>query len=143
LAKTIYILAIASTLAACSQPTANGAANQAAANSAQPRKKVGHCFFKDAEMKGWSAARGKDGNITVKGKVYRSDSRYKVVFGEPVVSAATAEISPTLQQNSAAYGAPDDWWDVSSTIAGSAAVDTVNVTCGPKTVAALKVPPKR
>jgi len=66
-----------------------------------------------------------------------------VVFGEPVVSAATAEISPTLQQNSAAYGAPDDWWDVSSTIAGSAAVDTVNVTCGPKTVAALKVPPKR
>jgi len=66
LAKTIYILAIASTLAACSQPTANGAADQAAANSAQPRKKVGHCFFKDAEMKGWSAARGKDGNITVK-----------------------------------------------------------------------------
>lgn len=141
--KTIYALAVASALAACSQPTDNGAANQAAANAVHPKKKAAHCFFKDAEMKRWSAARGKDGNITVKGKVYRSDSRYKVVFGEPVVSGTTAEISPTLQQNSAAYGAPDDWWDVTATIAGSAAVDTVNVTCGPKTVAALTVPAKR
>ena len=140
--KTIYVLAVASALAACSQSTDDGTANQAAANTVQPKKKASHCFFKDAEMKGWSAVRGKDGNITVKGKVYRSDSRYKVVFGEPVVSGATAEVSPTLQQNSAAYGAPDDWWDVTSTIAGSAAVDTVNVTCGPKTVAALEVPAK-
>ena len=140
--KTIYVLAVASALAACSQSTDNGTANQAASNTVQPKKKASHCFFKDAEMKGWSAVRGKDGNITVKGKVYRSDSRYKVVFGEPVVSGTTAEVSPTLQQNSAAYGAPDDWWDVASTIAGSAAVDTVNVTCGPKTVAALEVPAK-
>jgi hypothetical protein len=140
--KTIYVLAVASALAACSQSTDNGTANQAASNTVQPKKKASHCFFKDAEMKGWSAVRGKDGNITVKGKVYRSDSRYKVVFGEPVVSGAIAEVSPTLQQNSAAYGAPDDWWDVTSTIAGSAAVDTVNVTCGPKTVAALNIPAK-
>ena len=140
--KTIYVLAVASALAACSQSTDAGTANQAAANTVQPKKKASHCFFKDAEMKGWSAVRGKDGNITVKGKVYRSDSRYKVVFGEPVVSGTTAEVSPTLQQNSAAYGAPDDWWDVTSTIAGSAAVDNVNVTCGPKTVAALKVAAK-
>lgn len=140
--KTIYVLAVASALAACSQSTDDGTANQAAANTVQPKKKASHCFFKDAEMKGWSAVRGKDGNITVKGKVYRSDSRYKVVFGEPVVSGTTAEVSPTLQQNSAAYGAPDDWWDVTSTIAGGAAVDIVNVTCGPKTVAALEVPVK-
>jgi hypothetical protein len=141
LTKTIYLLAAAGTLAACSQPTDHGAANQAA-NAVQPKKKASHCFFKDAEMKGWSAVRSKDGDITVRGKVYRSDSRYKVVFGDPVVSGATAEISPTLQQNSAAYGAPDDWWDVTANIAGGAAVDTVNVTCGSKTVAALKVPAK-
>lgn len=137
--KMIGILAVASTLAGCSQPTDNGAANQAAANTAQPKKKAAHCFFKDPEMKGWAAARGKDGNITVKGKVYRSDSRYKVVFGEPVIDGTAVELSPTLQQNSAAYGAPDDWWDVSSTVPNSAAIDTVRVTCGAKTLADIKV----
>ena len=111
--KSWSIIAAFGMLAACGQSADNGAANQAAANKVEPKKKATHCFFKDAEMKGWSAARGKDGNITAKGKVYRSDSRYKVVFGEPAIDGTVVELSPTLQQNSAAYGAPDDWWDVS------------------------------
>lgn len=140
--KSWSIIAAFGMLAACGQSADNGAANQAAANKVEPKKNATHCFFKDAEMKGWSAARGKDGNITAKGKVYRSDSRYKVVFGEPAIDGTVAELSPTLQQNSAAYGAPDDWWDVSSTIPNSSAIDTVRVTCGPKTVADLKVATK-
>jgi len=131
-----------SMLAACTQSADKGPANEAAANTVQPKKKASHCFFKDKEMKGWSAARGKDGNITVKGKVYRSDSRYKVVFGEPVIDGTAVELSPTLQQNSAAYGAPDDWWDVNTIVPNSAAIDTVRVTCGPNTVADIKLPAK-
>ena len=140
--KSWLVIVGACTLAGCGQAADGGAANQAAANKVEPKKKASHCFFKDAEMKGWSASRSKDGNIAVKGKVYRSDSRYKVVFGEPVIDGTAVELSPTLQQNSAAYGAPDDWWDVSSTIPNSGALDTVRVTCGPKTLADIKVPTK-
>ena len=132
----------ASMLAACTQSADNGPANETAANTVQPKKKASHCFFKDDEMKGWSATRGKDGNITAKGKVYRSDSRYKVVFGEPVIDGSTVELSPTLQQNTAAYGAPEDWWDVSSTVPNSAAIETIRVTCGGKTLADIKVATK-
>ena len=58
------------------------------------------------------------------------------------MTGTTAEIAPTIGLNDTGYGAPDNWWDVTATIPNSAAVDTVNVTCGPKTVAALKVAPK-
>ena len=140
--KTWSLIAIAGALAACGQSADTNTTNEAAANVAQPKKKPAHCFFKDDEMKGWSATRGKDGNVTAKGKVYRSDSRYKVVFGEPVIDGSTVELSPTLQQNTAAYGAPEDWWDVSSTVPNSAAIDTVRVTCGGKTLADIKVATK-
>lgn len=139
--KTSSLLAAISLLAACGHAGDDGAANKTA-NSVQPKKKAAHCFFKDAEMKEWSAKRGKDGNIIVKGKVYRSDSRYKAVFGEPVIEGTSVELSPTLQQNSAAYGAPDDWWDVSAVVPNSAAIDTVRVLCGAKTFADIKVPVK-
>ena len=140
--KNWSVIAAFGVLAACGPSADNSVANEAAANTAQPKKKAAHCFFKDAEMKGWSAARGKDGNITAKGKVYRSDSRYKVVFGEPVISGTSVELSPILQQNSAAYGAPEDWWDVSATIPNSAAIETVRVTCGAKTVFETKIATK-
>src|SRR3954470_21360781 len=104
-----------------------GAANQATTN-AQPRKKAAYCFFKDSETKAWAASRGKDGNIKIKGKAYRQDSRYQAVLGPPEVSGTTASIAPTITQNTSGYGAPDDWWDVAATIPGSAAVDTVKVT---------------
>ena len=58
------------------------------------------------------------------------------------MSAGRASIAPTITVNNTGFGAADNWWDLSATIPGSAAVDTVKVTCGAKTVAELKVPTK-
>jgi hypothetical protein len=113
-----------------------------AAKSAQPKAKPAYCFFKDSETKGWAATRGKDGNIVVHGKAYRQDSRYKATLAPATIAGTTAEIAPSIAVNDSGYGAPDDWWDVSATIAGSAAVDTVTVRCGSKTLADIKVAPK-
>ena len=140
--KLLLAAAITGGLAACGQSNDDDA-NQAAANAAAPaKKKVPYCFFTSEEMKGWSAKRGKDGNIIVEGKVYREDSRYQAILDPAVVSGTKAEVSPNLQQNSGAYGAPGDWWDVSQTIPNSAAVDTVDVTCGGKPVASFSLKPK-
>ena len=139
--RTLLIAVVATLLAGCGQP-ADDSANQAAAKAVQPKKKAAYCFFKDSETKGWKAARGKDGNIVVKGKAYRQDSRYQAVLGPPEISGTTASISPTIIQNTGAFGATDDWWDVSATIPNSAAIDTIAVTCGAKTVATLTVKPK-
>lgn len=128
-------------LAACGQ-SANETANQAAANAAQPKKKPAFCFFKDEELKGWAATRGQDGNITLKGKAHVKDSRYKAMLGAPEIAGTRATIAPTIGQNDTGYGAPEDWWDLDATIPHSAAVDTIAVQCGAKTVAELKVPPK-
>jgi len=132
--------ALAGGLAACGQST-DESANQAA-SAAPAKKKIPYCFFQDQEMKGWSAKRGKDGNIIVKGKVYREDSRYQAILDPAEVSGTKAEVSPNLQQNPGTYGAPGDWWDVSQTISNSAAVDTVDVTCGGKVLADFKLKPK-
>ena len=140
--KLILITAGAAALAACGQSADESATSQAAANQVRPKQKPAYCFFKDAEMKGWAAKLGKDGNFTVNGNAYRSDSRYQAVFGPAEISGTTAEIAPTIQSNSTGYGAPDNWWDVTATIPNSAAVETVTVRCGQKTVAELKVPAK-
>ena len=139
--RSLLIAAGAMLLTGCSQ-SGDEAANQAAAHAAQPKKKAGYCFFKDSETKGWAASRGKDGNITVKGKAYRSDSRYQAILGAPEISGTTASISPTIVQNGTGYGAEDDWWDVSAAIPNSVAIETVTVTCGAKTLATLAVKPK-
>lgn len=137
--RSLLIAAGATLLAGCGQT----ADKNAEANTAQqPKKKVGYCFFKDSETKGWAASRGKDGNIIVKGKAYRSDSRYQAVLGTPEVSGTTASISPSITQNATGFAAKDDWWDVSATIPNSAAIDTVTVICGAKTLATLTVKPK-
>ena len=136
----LVLLGVAALLGGCGK--SDDVANQAATNAAQPKKRPAYCFFKDSETKGWAASRGKDGNITVKGKAYRQDSRYQAVLGPPDVSGTTATIAPTITQNMTAYGAEDDWWDVTATIPNSSAVDTVNVTCGDKTLATLAVKPK-
>ena len=138
----LVLLGAAGLLSACGQSSDDAAANQAATNAAKPKKRPAYCFFKDSETKSWAASRGKDGNITVKGKAYRQDSRYQAVLGPPEVSGTTATIAPTITQNMTAYGAEDDWWDVTATIPNSSAVDTVNVTCGAKTLATLAVKPK-
>jgi hypothetical protein len=133
-------VAAAALLASCGQSSDN--ANQTAAAPPRPKKKVAYCFFKDPETKGWAASRDKDGNIVVKGKAYRSDSRYRAVLQNPTVTGATAEIWPTIIVNDTGYGAEDNWWDVKETISNSTAVDTVTIRCGAKAFAELKVPLK-
>ena len=135
-------LGLAAVLSACGQPNDSATSNQTAANSAQPRKKPAYCFFKDPETKAWAGARGKDGNIVVKGKVFRSDPRYKVVLQPPVVTGTSAEISPTISLNDTGYAAPENWWDVTATIPNSSAIDAVTVSCGARTLAQFKLPPK-
>ena len=135
-------LGLAAVLSACGQPNDSATSNQTAANSAQPRKKPAYCFFKDPETKAWAASRGKDGNIVVKGKVFRSDPRYKVVLQPPVVTGTSAEISPTISLNDTGYAAPENWWDVTATIPNSAAIDAVTVSCGARTLAQFTLPPK-
>ena len=138
--KFFLTVSIATVLAGCGQ--SGDTSNQASAPPPQPKKKPPHCFFKDNETKGWSAKRDKDGNIVVKGKAYRSDSRYRAFLNPATVTGTTAEIAPTIGQNDTSYGAPDNWWDVTATIPNSAAVESVKVTCGAKTVADLAVAPK-
>ena len=141
--RTSLCLFGAALLAGCGQSTDNSAANNSVANSAAAKKpKPAYCFFKDSETKAWAAKRSKDDNITVTGKVYREDSRYKAVLNPATVTGTKAEIAPTITVNDTGYGAEDNWWDVKATIPNSSAVDTVDVTCGAKTVAELKVPSK-
>jgi hypothetical protein len=140
--RRLIIVAGAAALAGCGQ-SGDDAANEAAANPAAAKKpRPAYCFFKDAETKDWAASRDKDGNIVVKGKAYRSDSRYKALLNPPIVTGTSAEITPTVAQNDTAYGAPDNWWDVSATVPNSTAVETVTVRCGARALAELKVPPK-
>ena len=137
--KSLLALGMSACLAGCGQSNDSEAANQAAANAAQPKKKAAYCFFKDSETKDWAASRGKDGNIVVKGKAFRSDPRYQALLGEPTVTGTIVEISPSIQQNGTGYAAPENWWDMTANIPGSAAVDTVKIVCGAKTLAELKV----
>ena len=140
--RRLIMIAGAAALAACGQSNNDAAANQAAATATPKKPKPAHCFFKDAETKGWAASRGKDGNIIVKGKAYRSDPRYRAVLNPATVTGTSAEITPTIGQNDTGFAAPDNWWDVSATIPDSAAVDTVTVRCGASALAELKVPAK-
>ena len=132
----IFLFSAAALLGACGQ---SNESNEAAAAPPKPKKKPAYCFFKDPETKGWAASRDKDGNIVVKGKAYRSDSRYRAVLQNPPVTRTSAEISPTIIVNDTGFGAEDNWWDVKSTIPNSAAVETVTVRCGAKALAELKV----
>jgi hypothetical protein len=121
----------------------NQAANAAASSAPTKAKHPTYCFFKDADTKGWSAARNSAGNVTVKGKAHLEDTRYMAGFAEPEISGSSARLWLTMNPNSGAYGAAGDWWDVTSTISGSSGVDAVTVLCGSKTVAQLKVSGRR
>ena len=130
------LLVGAAGLAACGQSGDSGTDNVIA----QPKKaKTPYCFFKDQDTKGWAASTDKDGNVVVKGKAYRSDGRYKAVLGQPKVTGTTAEVWPTVVVNDTGFSSPDNWWDVSLTIPGSAGVDRVQVRCGKKVFADLAI----
>jgi hypothetical protein len=125
-------------LASCGQSGEN-AANQAAASPPQPKKRPAYCFFKPEEMKGWAAKRGKDGNITIKGKGHVKDPRYKAIFAPPTITGSTVQISPTITTNTG-YEAPGDWWDISVTVPNSGALNDVQISCGDKPVAEFSLP---
>lgn len=141
--RALFIL-IGSTavLAGCGQSAGNGTANVAAANTSQPEKKPAYCFFKDDEMKGWTASRDKDGNITIKGKAHVNDPRYKATVGQVAVGPKKVIIFPTITTNDTGYATPDNWWDVTETAPNTASLNEAAVQCGDKTVADLQVPPK-
>lgn len=135
--RTSMLLLGAASLAACGEGGGGGANNVAAA---QPKRaKTPYCFFKDQDTKGWAASTDKAGNVVVKGQAYRSDGRYKAVLGQPKVIGATAEVWPTVVLNDTGFSAPDNWWDVSLTIPGSAGVEKVQVRCGKKVFADLAI----
>jgi hypothetical protein len=143
--RSMILLGAAAGLAACGQSSDESAANQAAANAAAAANtpKPAFCFFKDTQTKGWAARRDKAGNVVVTGKAYREDPRYKAVLGAATVTGTSAEIAPSITVNDTGFAARDNWWDVSATIPNSAAVGTVRVTCGGKTVAELTPKPAK
>ena len=135
--RTILLLCTTAALTACNQ-SADNAANATADKVAPKEKRSPYCFFKDEETKGWKAAVDKTGNVTVTGKAHVKDARYKAELGQPEVTGASAEVWPTITVNTG-YASPDNWWDVSFTIPDSAAVESVTVRCGRKTMASLAV----
>ncbi len=135
----IWILLLsAASLSACGQG-GDQAANQAAAAPKQ-RKDALLLLQGRRQFKAWAAKRGKDGNIVVSGKLYRSDGRYMAVLGEPRIKGTTAEYWPTVSTNTTGFSMPDGWWELSATVPNSAAIDTVAVKCGKKTFAAINLP---
>lgn len=137
------VVGLAGALGACGQGSGNTASNEASASAPAPKKeRPPYCFFKDSETKGWTASRDKDGNVIVKGKAYREDSRYQAQIGKIDVAGSSATVWPTIAPNMTAYGAPDDWWDVKGTIPNSSNVTEVSVRCGEKMLADIKVPSK-
>ena len=137
--RALYVLVgISAALAGCGN-SGESSADQKAVAPAKPQKAPAFCFFKDPEMKGWAAKRDSQGNIVLTGKAHVKDSRYEAVMGSPEISGTSASIAPSLNQNMG-YEAPDDWWDLKTTIPNSSAVTKVTISCGARTVAALDVP---
>jgi hypothetical protein len=60
-----------------------------------------------------------------------------------VVSGGKAVVTPTIGQNMTGYGTADNWWDVSVTVPGSAAIESVTVQCGDNVLADLHVPQEK
>jgi len=141
-ARALLLAGAVAVLCGCNQGTSSGnaATNASASAAAAAPKHPTYCFFKDADTKGWTAARGKSGDLTVKGKGHLDDARYAAQLGQAEVSGTAASLWLTMGQNTSAYAAQDNWWDVSASIPNSGAVETVKVMCGSKTVAELKAP---
>ena len=139
---SILLVATTALLAACGESD-NSANRAAAAKPAAEKKKATYCFFKEPDTKGWSAKRGKDGNIIVTGKAYREDPRYMAVLAPATVNKTSAEISPTITTNTTGFAAQDNWWDVKASIPNSAAITSVTVSCGARTLAQFAVGPAK
>ena len=139
-ARALLLAGAVAALAGCNQAGDNNATGNVATNAAASAPKhPTYCFFKDADTKGWSAARDAAGDVTVKGKALLEDTRYMATLAQPEISGTKASLWLTMGSNTNAYGAPGNWWDVTATIPGSSGVDAVTILCGTKTVAQLKV----
>lgn len=141
--KPIILFCAAASLGACGQ-SANEAANRGAANSAAAEApKPAYCFFKDSETKDWKGKLDKSGNVVITGKAYREDPRYKAILSPATINGTTADIAPTVTVNDTGYASPDNWWPVTATIPNSQSVDTVDVTCGDKTLKTIALVRKK
>ena len=137
--RWILLAAAATGAAGCSQGTENqaSAAANAASNAAAAKKHPTYCFFAADSTKGWKASRDAKGNAVVKGSAHLEDRRYKASLGDPEVSGNGASLWLTMPVNDTGMGAPDNTWDISATVPDSAAVESVKVMCGKKTLADL------
>jgi hypothetical protein len=138
--RALIWLAASAGLAACNQGDGGNAAGNASVNAAATAapKHPTYCFFKEANRKGWTAKRDPSGNVVVKGQAKVEDVRYSAALEEGEVEGDKARIWLTMPQNSG-YQDLDRWWDVNAAIPGSAAVTSVTVMCGAKSVATLPV----
>jgi hypothetical protein len=141
--KSIVIAGAAAALAGCGRSSGTASNNAAANAAAAEAPKPAYCFFKDSETKGWTAKVDKSGNVTVSGKAYREDARYKALLSPAKISGSTAEVAPTIGPSDTGFAAPENWWSVSETIPNSGAVTNVTVKCGDETLASLSVPRKK
>ena len=136
----IFVVAGAAALGACGQGNQSAEASSNLANTAaKAAKKVPYCFFKDASSKDWAASAGKDGNVTIKGKAYVADGRYKAALKPAEIDGATASLQLGMPQNDTGFSTEDGWWTINQTLEGSSAVQKVDVLCGAKTLASLQV----
>ncbi|HEY8592683.1 MAG TPA: hypothetical protein VIL42_07445 [Sphingomicrobium sp.] len=139
----IMLGAAVAVLAGCGQQAESPDSNTAAKKTAPKKERPPYCFFKATEMKDWKAKRDKSGNVVVSATLYRSDPAYKALLSPATIAGASAEIRPTITVNDTGYAAPGNWWAVSQTIPGSAAVTKVTVLCGEKTTKELSVPRRK
>jgi len=136
----IFALAAAAGLAACGQSGGDDSAANATANAPAPAKKhPTYCFFKDAATRGWAASVDAGGSVTIKGQAHIEDRRYSGDISQSEVAGDKASVWLTMAPNTTGMGAPDNWWDLSTTIPGSGAVHSVTLLCGKKEVAKLEV----
>jgi hypothetical protein len=137
--RWILLAAGAAGVTGCSQGTenqANAAAN-AVSNAASAKKHPTYCFFAEGTTKGWKASRDTKGNVVVKGTATLEDRRYKASLGDPEIAGTVASLWLTMPVNDTGMGARDNSWDLSATVPDSAAVESVKVMCGKKTLADL------
>jgi hypothetical protein len=138
--RKMMIVAIgsAAVLAGCGKGGTPAEASANVTEAAAP-KKVPYCFFTDDYAKDWTASAGEDGNVSVKGKAYVADGRYKAVLKPAEIDGTTASLQLGMPQNDTGHSTRDGWWDVKTTIPDSRLVTKVLVLCGARTEASLDV----
>ena len=134
--RSIILLGAVVGLTGCNQASEEPANNAAAKTAVAAAKHPTFCFFKDEETKGWKASADAKG-VTVTGKAHVKDGRYKAILGEPEIVGAKASVWLTIGINDTGYSAEDDWWDLSAQVPTAAAVESVSVMCGKKSIAEL------